>query len=228
MSKGILYIIATPIGNMDDISLRAIETLKAVDMVLSEDTRETYKLLKKYNLDKSQVSYRDQNHDRVIKSILELLKDGKNVALVSDSGKPLISDPGYKLVHRLVRESVEIKVIPGPSSVISALVVSGLPTDKFTFVGFLPKTENQREALLKTYGQLDSTMIIFESPNRLAKLMTQIEKSLGNRYVCLVNEQTKVYEKVIRGTAGNIMEKFGAEKIRGEFVVLVAKEDFKI
>jgi 16S rRNA (cytidine1402-2'-O)-methyltransferase len=228
MEKGKLYIIATPIGNISDITLRAIETLKDVDIVLSEDTRETDKIFKKYGINKPQVSYRDQNHNHLFPKIIEYLDSGLNLALISDSGTPLISDPGYKLVRELVKKDFEIVSIPGPSAVISSLVVSGFPTDKFCFVGFLPKSSNERAKILKTYGELDSTLIIYESPFRIEKLLGEIEENLGERYVCLSNEITKIHEKTLRGKPSFLLENIRGRKLKGEFVVLIGKEGFTL
>jgi 16S rRNA (cytidine1402-2'-O)-methyltransferase len=226
MAKGTLYIISTPIGNMSDMTLRAIDTLKQVSLILSEDTRETSKILLKYNISKPQISYRDQNHAKVIGRILDVLESGENVALVSNSGTPLISDPGFKLVRDVIKKEIEVVSIPGPSAVISALVVSGLPTDKFSFIGFLPKSGGQREKILKMYGGLDSTLIIYESPNRLISLMTKIQEVLGNRKVCVAGELTKVYEKIVRGRVIDVVKIIEKTPARGEYVVLVAKEGF--
>lgn len=228
MSRGILYIVATPIGNMSDITLRALEILRDVDLIISEDTRETDKLLKKYEITKSQLSYRDQNHSSMLPKITKVLESGQHVALISDSGTPLVSDPGYKLVHELIKKDFIIQSIPGPSAVISALVQSGFPTDKFSFLGFLPKSANDRSKLLKAYGDKDATLVIYESPFRITKLLEEIKESLGERYVCLANEMTKVYEKIIRGKVSDLISEYSKSKLKGEFVVLIAKEDFDL
>jgi len=226
MENGKLYIVATPIGNMADITIRALDTLKSVDLIISEDTRETSKLLNHYQIEKSQISYRDQNHNRVYSTILETLQSGKSIALVSDSGTPLISDPGYKLVNELIKEGIKIDAIPGPSAVIGSLVVSGLPTDKFTFIGFMPKKPGQQDKMLQEYGALDSTLIIYESPYRVVKLLEQIKTSLGNRKICVVKDLTKMYENLIYGEINDILERSKDIKEKGEYIVLVAKKDF--
>jgi 16S rRNA (cytidine1402-2'-O)-methyltransferase len=226
MEKGKLYVVATPIGNMGDITIRALETLKNVDLILSEDTRETTKLLQHYEIQKSQISYRDQNHIRVFSNILETLESGKNIALVSDSGTPLISDPGFKLVQDLIAKGIKIESIPGPSAVIGALTVSGLPTDKFTFIGFLPKKSGQQDKLLKEYGALESTLVIYESPYRVVKLLEQLKTSLGNRKVCIVKDLTKLYENLIYGEIDAILTDRTSIKPKGEYIILVAKKDF--
>ncbi len=228
MEKGKLYIIATPIGNLTDITLRALETLKEVDMILSEDTRETDKILKKYEIDKPQLSYRDQNHDYIFPRLEETLENGLNLALISDSGTPLISDPGFKLVRDLIKKGFEIVSIPGPCAAISALVTSGFPTDKFSFLGFLPKSSGERSKLLRNYGNLDSTLVIYESPFRIEKLLKEIHENLGERYICLANEITKIHEKILRGSLGIVLESVKGKRLRGEFVVIVGKEGFSL
>ena len=226
MEKGNLFIIATPIGNLSDISLRALDILKEVDLILSEDTRETDKILKKYEIEKTQLSYRDQNHEMMLPKVEEFLDNNLNVALISDSGTPLISDPGYKLVRELIRKGFNIVSIPGPSAVISSLVISGFPTDKFSFLGFLPRSSGDRLKILKIYGSLDSTLVIYESPFRIEKLLKEINENLGDRFVCLANEITKIHEKVIRGRVSTVLETVGGKRLKGEFVVLIGKEGF--
>lgn len=228
MEKGKLYIIATPIGNLTDITLRALETLKEVDMILSEDTRETDKILKKYEINKPQLSYRDQNHDYIFPRLEETLENGLNLALISDSGTPLISDPGFKLVRDLIKKGFEIVSIPGPCAAISALVTSGFPTDKFSFLGFLPKSSGERSKLLRNYGNLDSTLVIYESPFRIEKLLKEIHENLGERYICLANEITKIHEKILRGSLGIVLESVKGKRLKGEFVVIVGKEGFSL
>lgn len=228
MNKGTLFIVATPIGNLSDITLRAIETLKSVDLILSEDTRETDKILKKYNITKPQLSYRDQNHNVMLPKIIDILSSGHNIAIISDSGTPLISDPGYKLVRDLIQESFNIVSIPGPSAVISSLISSGLPTDKFSFIGFLPKSSSDRKKILKSYGNLESTLVIYESPYRIIKLLEEIKEVLGDRYVCLANEMTKVHEKFVRSNVSSLLTTLRYKKLKGEYVVLVGKEGFNL
>ncbi len=228
MKKGKLYVIATPIGNLSDITLRAIETLKEVNIVLSEDTRETDKIFKKYDIQKSQLSYRDQNHNVMFPKVIDMLENGLDVALISDSGTPLISDPGYKLVRDVIKKEFEVVSIPGPCATISALVSSGFPTDKFCFVGFLPRSSNERSKILKNYGFQDSTLIVYESPFRVEKLLKEIKENLGNRFVCLANEITKMHEKHVRGSVSEVLEVVVSKKLKGEFVVLVGKDGFSL
>ena len=220
--SGKLFIVASPIGNMEDITLRAIKVLKDVSVILSEDTRETQKILNHFEISKPQISYRDQNHLQVLNKIVDLIESGNDLAILSDRGTPLISDPGFKLARDLISKGYEVVSIPGPSSVIASLVVSGVPTDKFTFLGFLPKTESQRVKIIKNYGELDTTLIFFESPYRILKLLEEVMKTLGNRDVCVVKELTKLHEEVYRFNLNDL----DTVKIdlRGEFVVLVSKE----
>jgi len=224
MATGSLYIIAGPIGNLEDITLRALNVLKTLDYLLSEDTRETDKILSKFNLKVSQISYRDQIHTKIYPKVVEMLENGKNVGLMTDSGTPLISDPGYKLVNELRNSGFNVVSIPGPSSVIAALSISGLPTDKFSFLGFLPKKENQRKKLLINYGAMDATLTIFESPYRIIKLISEIKETLGNRRICIIKDLTKVFEKVITGKINDIDKEINNLPQKGEYIILIAKE----
>ncbi len=219
-----LYVVSGPIGNLGDITFRAVEVLKNVALILSEDTRETDKILKHYSIQTPQISYRDQNHDMVIGRILQMLDKGNSVALMSDSGTPLISDPGFKLVRELKSKGYNVVSIPGPSAVISSLSVSGLPTDKFVFLGFLPKGESQRKELIKKYGELEATLVIYESPYRVKKLLSEIFDTLGNRSVCLAKDLTKLHEDVKTAKLKDLLASEQSIKEKGEYVVLVAKE----
>jgi len=221
-----LYIVATPIGNLEDTSFRAIRILHEVDLILSEDTRETTKLLNHYNIKTSQISYRDQNHTKIISKILEILGSGKTLALVSDSGTPLISDPGFKLVASVLTKGHIIVPIPGPSACVAALSASGLPTDKFVFLGFLPKKPNARKELLQTYGKLDCTLTIYESPYRVRGLLRELYATLGDRNICLAKDITKKYATWRRGSLSDLIANSEDIKEKGEYVVLVAKEGF--
>ncbi len=223
---GKLFVVSTPIGNLEDITLRALSTLNDVDLILSEDTRETDKIFRKFDIKTPQISYRDQNHDRVITKIKLSLDEGSNLALVSDSGTPAISDPGFRLVKDLVDSGYKVESIPGPSAIIAALSVSGLPTDKFCFLGFLPKSEKQREELLVTYGSLDATLVLYESPFRVKKLLTQLYHVLGNRKVCLAKDLTKLYEDITTQNLAYFSENLDKIVEKGEYVVLIAKKDY--
>ncbi len=224
MSK--FYIVATPIGNMADITFRAIETLKSVDLILCEDTRETQKILQKYGISNATMSYHAQSKLAKTDKIFELLEEGKNLALVSDAGTPGISDPGAMLVS-LVREkfpnSVEVVPIPGPSAVIAALSASGLPTHEFTFLGFLPHKKG-RETLFKEIAVSERTMVFYESPHRILKTLESLQKFCPAKKVCIARELTKIYEEFKTGTATEILEYLTQNPVKqkGEFTVLVA------
>ena len=226
------YVVATPIGNMGDITLRAIETLKSVDMILCEDTRETKKILDKYNINKP-MSYHAQSKLSKTDKIFELLEEGKDLALVSDAGTPGISDPGALLVSKIkehLSHGVDVIPIPGPSAVITALSASGLPIHEFTFLGFLPHKKG-RETLFKEIAQAKRTMVFYESPHRILKTLESLVKFCPNKKVCVARELTKIYEEFKTGTPEEIFEYFkpkadqplaGNKKIRGEFTVIVA------
>ncbi len=226
---GSLYIVATPIGNLQDITLRALETLKIVDFIACEDTRKAVILINHYfpndqkEMQGKLFSYYEQVELTKIPQIMNLLANGKSVALISDAGTPSISDPGFKLIRECVRSNIPVISIPGASSVVSALVASGLPTDKFTFLGFLPQKPGHRIKLLenvKTSQQsLSSTVIFFESPYKLIKTLQDLKKVFGNIEITLVREQTKVHEEIIASTIDELSERF-AIGIKGEFVVL--------
>lgn len=222
--QGTLFIISTPIGNLKDITYRATETLSRVDFILAEDTRRTLILLNNFNIKKQIISYRDQNHKRVITYILKLLKEGKNLALVTDSGTPLISDPGYKLVRDVLEGKIQVISIPGPSAVNEALILSGLPTDKFTFLGFLPKKSGKRQSTLKEFGTKENSLIIYESPFRIIKLLEEILKVLGNRNVAICLEMTKMFETIYRGNVEELLVELKDKSIKGEVTVVVGKE----
>ncbi|MFA5750672.1 MAG: 16S rRNA (cytidine(1402)-2'-O)-methyltransferase [Candidatus Paceibacterota bacterium] len=226
MSK--FYIVATPIGNLGDITLRAIDTLKDVDLILCEDTRETKKILDRYNIKTSTMSYHARSKLSKVDTILKMLNDGKNLALVSDAGTPTISDPGVMLVSRIkkeLREGVEVIPTPGVSAVITALSASGLPTNEFTFLGFLPHKKG-RETLFKEIATLGEkrTYVFYESPHRIIKTLESLNKFCPLRKVCLARELTKIYEEFKIDTPGKLLEFFSKnkERVRGEFTVIVA------
>lgn len=226
MSK--FYIVATPIGNMGDITLRAIETLKSVDLILCEDTRETKKILNKYGINKETMSYHAQSKLDKVEKIFELIEEGKNIALVSDAGTPGISDPGAMLVSQIrarttLAQNTEVIPIPGASAVIAALSASGLPIHEFTFLGFLPHKKG-RETLFKEIAASERTMVFYESPHRILKTLESLVKFCPNKKVCVARELTKIYEEFKTGTPEEVLEYFtkNTEKQRGEFVVIVA------
>ena len=224
---GQLFVVGTPIGNLEDITLRAISTLQNVNLILAEDTRNSKKLLNAHNIDSKMISYHDHSSEKEIKKIVDLLLEGKDLALISDAGTPTISDPGYGLIRECIKNDITIIPIPGVSSITAAMSVSGLPSDSFTFIGFLP----QKKGRLKKINQLqalDNTIILFESPFRLEKTLNQLLEHLGNRTVVVGRELTKLYEEVIRGNLKDVILHFSESKIKGEIVVMIGKDDDRI
>jgi 16S rRNA (cytidine1402-2'-O)-methyltransferase len=224
---GQLFVVGTPIGNLEDMTLRAISTLQNVNLILAEDTRNSKKLLNAHNIDSKMISYHDHSSEKEIKKIVDLLLEGKDLALISDAGTPTISDPGYGLIRECIKNDITIIPIPGVSSITAAMSVSGFPSDSFTFIGFLP----QKKGRLKKINQLqalDNTIILFESPFRLEKTLNQLLEHLGNRTVVVGRELTKLYEEVIRGNLKDIIVHFSKLKIKGEIVVMIGKDDDRI
>lgn len=226
MIKGKLYVVGTPIGNLSDITFRAVSILKKVHFVLAEDTRESKKLLDKYKINTELISYRDQNHSKILEKIVEKLDMGLDLALISDSGTPLISDPGYKLVRYLREKEYDVIALPGPSALVSALSVSGLPTDRFVFLGFLPKSDSKRRKILEEYKDLRNTIIIYESPNRLFKLLNLLKEELGKDVVISLSKDiSKLRERYFFGEVVNIIDILEDEGFEenphGEFVCIV-------
>ncbi|MFA5764127.1 MAG: 16S rRNA (cytidine(1402)-2'-O)-methyltransferase [Candidatus Paceibacterota bacterium] len=220
------YVIGTPIGNLEDITYRAVRVLNDVDMILCEDTRVTVNLLNKYGIKKPTMSYHSQSKVSKMDKILEILGEGKNLALVSDAGTPTISDPGSILVSK-IREShpeIEIIAIPGPSAVTSALSVSGLPSSEFTFLGFLPHKKG-RETLFKEIANSERTIVFYESPHRIMKSLESLKKLLTEeRKIVVAREISKIYEQVVSGNSAEVLSYFtdNGDKVRGEFVVMVS------
>lgn len=217
-----LFIVATPIGNLEDITFRAVRILSEVDLIAAEDTRRTKILLTRYNINTPMTSYHKFNIKAKTSHLIDLLKQGKSMALVSDAGMPGISDPGYELIRESVHHNIRVEPIPGPSAAITALAVSGLPTDKFIFEGFLPKKPGKKIKKLKELKSEKGTVIIYESPYRLVKTLEDVKEILGNRQVAVCRELTKKFEEIIRGKAGDVLEKLKGRKIKGEVVVVVA------
>jgi len=215
-----LYIVATPIGNLQDITLRAIETLKSVDIIACEDTRHTKTLLNAYDIRTSLISYFEHNKIRRSKEIIQMLDSGKSVALVSDAGTPGISDPGYRLIHDAIASGIEVVTIPGPNAAIAALAVSGLATDKFLFEGFLPPKTQARRKRLQALSKEERTIILYESPHRILRALSDIKDVLGDIFIVCTRELTKKFEEIRREPVSELLEHFTAEKPQGEFVLL--------
>lgn len=218
-----LYLVATPIGNLKDISIRAIETLSSVDLILAEDTRKTKILLDTYNIGKPLESFHEHNESLKITSVLARLKSGKNIALVSDAGTPSISDPGYKLVRESIKNSIKIVPIPGPNAALNALVASGLATDQFLFLGYFPKKKGKQDKVLELIelisSQKPTTIIFYESPYRIHKTLAVLAHKFPKREVVIARELTKIHEEFIRGTAQELINKDITRK--GEFTLLL-------
>ena len=224
MDRGKLFNVATPIGNLADITLRAVETLKSVDLVVCEDTRVTGKLLKHFEIEKPMIILNDFNEVGQVSLICSRLLAGEDVALVSDAGTPLVSDPGFKLVREAIDKNIKVESIPGPSSVITALTVSGLPPDKFIYVGYLPKKEGKRkkflEDLRKNRAIVKSTIIAFESPFRLLRTLENIKEVFGDIDVVVCRELTKMHEETIREKITESIDHFLANTPKGELVIV--------
>ena len=225
--NGRLYIVSTPIGNLGDMTIRAIETLKQVDFILCEDTRVTSILLKHYNFSKPLVSFNAVTEGKKLSSVVERITKGENCALVSDSGTPLISDPGVRLVSEAIRQRIDVVSIPGASALISALTVSGLPTDSFVFEGFLPQKKG-RQKKLKELSDESRTIIIYESPFRIEKLIIELVEYIPERYVVVCRELTKKFEETWRGYPKQLKNDLDEKTIKGEFVVVIAPKGWKI
>jgi 16S rRNA (cytidine1402-2'-O)-methyltransferase len=222
--EGRLYVVATPIGNLEDITFRAVRILKEVDWIACEDTRTTHRLLERYEIRTRSISYHEHNESERTEELLTCLVAGEKGALVSDAGTPLISDPGYRLVHAAVEAGIKVEALPGPSAVMAALAVSGLPTDQFHFGGFLPAKQGQRKRLLESLCDEPATLVFYETPHRILEALEDIAAVAGTRNVVVARELTKVYEEVLRGTATEIRAALAArENVRGEFVVLISK-----
>jgi len=220
--KGVLYIVSTPIGNLEDITLRALRILKEVDWIAAEDTRRTLLLLRHYAIQKSLTSYFEGNEGKKKDYILSRLKQGERVALVSDAGTPGISDPGYRLIRLAIENQIPVIPIPGPSAVITALSISGLPSDAFLFKGFLPHKPKKRRDLLKQLEEVKETLIFYESPHRLSETLKDIFEVLGDRQIVLTRELTKMYEEVLRGKVSEVRNQMDEKKLKGEITLLLS------
>jgi 16S rRNA (cytidine1402-2'-O)-methyltransferase len=217
---GVLYVVGTPIGNLGDVTQRALETLKAADLIACEDTRQTSKLLNHYGIRKPLVSLHEYNERARTPGFIEQLRAGKSIALVCDGGTPLISDPGWWLVHQAIEDKVRVEWIPGATALIGGLVLSGLPTDRFVFEGFLPVKPGARRKRLEALKTEERTVILYEAPHRLLKTLREIREILGDVSMACARELTKKFEEVRRGTASELLAHFEHHPPRGEFVLV--------
>lgn len=232
MEKGKLYIVATPIGNLEDITLRAIKTLKDVDLIAAEDTRHTLKLLNHLKISKPLISYHRHNEEIKVQLLIDKLLQGQNIALVSDAGTPGICDPGEIAIKKCIEEGIEIIPIPGPCAMINALIASGIDTKEFTFLGFLPLNKKLRKEKLEEIEKSQKTIILYEAPHKLINTLKDLKDILENRQLVLARELTKIHEEFIRGNIINIIEK--AKNLKGEIILIIeanskinVKPDFK-
>ena len=224
--KGELYVVSTPIGNLEDITFRAVEILKKVDLIAVEDTRVSGKLLNKYNIKNNLIPFHVQNENSKVDYFVKLLLSGKKIAIISDAGTPCISDPGYLLVNKSRELDINVYSIPGPSSLTASLSISGLPSERFFFEGFLPKKKG-RLSRLNFLASLDVSVVLFESPHRLFKTLNDIMLNIGDRYVSICKEITKINETNYFNRLSQLIDQFSKlEKIKGEYVIVIAKEGY--
>ena len=223
-SLGTLYIVSTPIGNLSDITYRAVEVLKTVDIIAAEDTRRSRILLSNYNIKTKMISYFEHNKYQKIHKIQEILQSGKHVAVITDAGTPAISDPAYKLVRRAISIGSKIEPIPGPSALLASIVSSGLPTDRFIFEGFLPPKKGRVKRMEKLIDE-SATIIIYENTLRLKRTIKQLLEIIGDRPAVICRELTKLHEETIRGTLSDLLDLLDNKKLKGECVLLVGKDD---
>ncbi len=225
---GTLYLVATPIGNLEDITYRAVRLLKEADIIACEDTRHTRKLLAHFGISKPLVSYHEHNEEQRAEELIERLREGKSVALVSDAGMPVVSDPGYRLVRRAAEEGIPVVPAPGPSAALTALAASGLPSDRFTFLGFLPPRGAQRRETLRRIAEMDTTVILFEAPHRILATLDDLRQVAGDRAIVAAREMTKIHEEFLRGTAEEVREELARRNsIKGEFTIVIGKPPAK-
>lgn len=225
--RGTLYIVGTPIGNLGDITLRALETLKQVDVILAEDTRQTLKLLNKFEIQKHLVSYHRHNEDDKIQKVVEFLDSGKDLALVSDAGMPVISDPGQNLIHYLIAHKYHVETIPGVTAVITAIVQSGLDSTRFTFEGFLSINKKQRKTRLDSLKEEPRTMVFYEAPHKILATLKDMLAALGERNICIARELTKIHEEYIHTTLTKAIDRIELQGIKGEIVLIIEGKDME-
>ena len=220
--KGCLYLVATPIGNLEDITVRALRLLGEVDLIACEDTRHTAKLLQHYGINKPTLSYHEHNEASRAAQLVQRLAGGAHVALVSDAGMPVISDPGYRLISLCLEKQIPVIPVPGPSAVIAALAASGLPVAEFLFVGFLPSRATARRKMLEKLAREDRTLVLYEAPHRLVDTLSDALESLGRRRAVVAREMTKIHEEFLRGDLAELLLRLQQQPVRGEITLLIA------
>jgi 16S rRNA (cytidine1402-2'-O)-methyltransferase len=218
---GKLYIVGTPIGNLEDITLRAIRILKEVDLIACEDTRRTQKLLNAYSIPTRTISYHEHNEMTRAPELIIQMEEGSSLALVTDAGMPVVSDPGFRLVHLAIRHNIPVIPVPGASAFVAALAASGLPVDKFRFLGFLPSKKGERRKALEEFKDATRTLVFYEAPHRLAEMLKDAQEILGEREIVVAREVTKVHEDFMRGTIGTTLEYLKKRPAKGEITVLI-------
>lgn len=224
---GTIFLVATPIGNLQDISLRALETLKTVDLIACEDTRHTRKLLTHFGIRQKLVSYHEHNEAERAEQLAELLEQGKSVAVVSDAGTPGIADPSFRIVQKAYEIGAPVISIPGAAAFVSALIVSGLPTDAVFFGGFLPSKKGERQNRLREVKEIPATLVFYETPHRIGKSLADCLEILGNRNAAVARELTKLHEEIVRGSLPKLAENFSQTKVKGEIVLVIDREEFQ-
>jgi len=221
--NGTLYIVSTPIGNLEDITQRGLRILREVDLIACEDTRHTRKLLDHFGIGTKTISYHEHNETERANQLCQLLADGNDVAVVSDAGTPLVSDPGFRIVKAAIANRIQVVPVPGASALVAALAASGLPTDRFLFAGFLPPRAGARKSQLEDLRSVEATLIFYEAPHRIGAALRDAREVLGNREATVARELTKLHEQFVRGTLGDLADKFSdVSKARGEMVLLIA------
>lgn len=220
LNSGVLYLVATPIGNLGDITFRAVETLKKVDLIACEDTRHSKILLDHYGIQKPLISYFDFSERKRAPELVERMKKGESIALISDAGTPCVADPGFRLIQMALAQGLRVESLPGPSAFLSALILSGLPADRFVFEGFFPVKHGQKKTKLLSLKAEDRTVIFYESPHRLLKTLVVLEEVLGDVEIVIARELTKKFEEVVQGRVSDIIRRWEGKKVLGEFVVL--------
>ena len=226
VEKGVLYVVATPIGNLEDITLRALRVLREADLIACEDTRHTRKLLDHYEIARPVLSYHEHNEQERARELVEKLEQGLSVAQVSDAGMPGIADPGYRVIKLAIERGIPVRPVPGPSAAITALAGGGLPTDSFEFLGFLPARSGQRRTLIERLRSASATVVLYEAPHRIRETLAEIVEVLGHeRPVVIARELTKVHEEFLRGTAGELLERIGDRELKGEITLLIGRCD---